>query len=108
MSGEIYSIASLGLSFAQKAMAVTSRNISNSSVDGYSRQRFDSGGVSVAMPDRHLFGQGGINGVVTRSFDSFVASEVRMEDSAMNAADMYQQLASDVDNLVADTDTNLS
>ncbi len=107
MAREVYNIASSGLLLAQRALNTTSRNISNSNVEGYSRQRLESDGIPEVERNQGQGSKGNIAGTVTRSFDFFVESQIRTESAAVNATDVYHQLASSIDNVVADPDTNL-
>ncbi|MEP7242556.1 MAG: flagellar hook-associated protein FlgK [Gammaproteobacteria bacterium] len=92
----------------QRALDVTSQNISNVGTDGYSRQRVDF----VTKPAQK-FGNGwvgsGVNvNTITRSYDDFLATQVRGSSSGLQRSDTFATLAARVDNMFGNTTTGLS
>jgi flagellar hook-associated protein 1 FlgK len=92
----------------QRALDVTSQNISNVSTDGYSRQRAEF----VSNPAQP-FGNGwvgsGVNvDTIRRSYDNFLADQVRTSSSSFQRSDTFATLAARVDNMFGDSTTGLS
>ncbi|WP_074013125.1 flagellar hook-associated protein FlgK [Candidatus Sodalis sp. SoCistrobi] len=104
MSSPLYSIASSGLKAAQIALATTSNNISNAYVDGYNLQR-------VTLSEAQQSGALG-NGVtitgISRAYDSLVVGQLRAASTSAAAASTYSDNISQIDNLLSDSDTDLS
>ncbi len=109
MSGELLGIATSGLMAFQRSLTTTSHNIVNVDTEGYSRQRAD-----LAAQDANFIGQSGYIGSgvnvasVQRSYDVFLTNQVRTSTSAHSELDAYYQLATQVDNMIADQDSSLS
>ncbi|CAJ0994273.1 Flagellar hook-associated protein 1 [Sodalis praecaptivus] len=104
MSSPLYNIASSGLKAAQIALATTSNNISNAYVDGYNLQR-------VTLSEAQQSGALG-NGVtvtgISRAYDSLVVGQLRAASTSAAAASTYSDNISQIDNLLSDSDTDLS
>ncbi len=103
MSSGLSSLRSL-----QRALDTTSNNIANANTEGYSRQRVEFR-ERAASP----FGNGWIgNGVevatVTRSYDEYLAAQVRASGGSLERLTAYATAAERVNNLVGDPTTGLS
>lgn len=108
MAMDIMNSALSGLAASQRALETTSNNISNVNTEGYSRQR-----VELATRSEQYTGSGyvgsGVDAVnIVRSYDQFITDQLRSSTSAFAAADTYQKLSSQVDNLLANESTGLS
>ena len=96
----IFSIGLSGLNAAQNALNTTSNNISNVYTPGYNRELTllsearPGGGVKVAD--------------VQRQFNMYVAEQLNAANSRTGALDIYQNQISQIDNLLADTDSGIS
>ncbi|MDB6046622.1 MAG: lagellar hook-associated protein 1 FlgK [Gammaproteobacteria bacterium] len=92
----------------QKALDVTSQNISNVATPGYSRQS-----VSLVTNPPEQAGNGwigtGVNvNTITRSYNEFLAAEVRSSSSTYQRSKEFSANATQVDNMFADSKTGLS
>lgn len=105
---DLLRIATSGLIANQGALATTGHNISNASVDGYSRQRTEF----ATQPAQFLNGAWTGNGVlldsVTRVVDEFVTSQLRTDAWVYNQADTLRFYNEQVDSILADPDVGLS
>ncbi|MCL7419379.1 MAG: flagellar hook-associated protein FlgK [Methylobacter sp.] len=97
-----------GLMAFQRSLETTSHNIANVNTEGYSRQRAELATKPELFIGPGFIGQGVNVANVTRSYDQFITAQVRTSASAFGEADKYQKLASQVDNLMADSSTGLS
>lgn len=107
MAREIYNLASSGLILAQRGLNISSRNISNVNVDGYSRQRLETSGIPDILEGNNKTGTGSVNGYIQRFNDNFIQSQITAQHTQLQSADTYHNLASRIDNFIADADTNL-
>jgi len=102
MASGMLGTAISGLQAFQRSLETTSHNISNVNTEGYSRQRVD-----LATKDEQMIGVGylgtGVNVVnITRSYDQFITTQLRSSTAAFGDVDKYSELASQVDDIVAD------
>ncbi len=92
----------------QRALATTSHNIANVNTEGYSRQSVSLG---TNIPQNFGFGAIG-SGVgvrtIERQFDQFVVDQMRNSSSAYHQAQVYTDLAAQVDRLLSDPDSGVS
>lgn len=105
---DILGIGLSGLSAAQRALSTTGNNISNANTDGYSRQT-----VELRTNSPQLFGSSYLgNGVsvanIKRVYDEFLVDQVRTNTASLGSVDVFQQFASSIDNLLANSSTGLS
>jgi flagellar hook-associated protein 1 FlgK len=107
MSG-LLATASSGLMAAQRALETTQNNISNVNTDGYSRQRVELGTKAAQFTGDGYVGQGVNVTNITRSYDQFVNKQLSSSTSAFEDADRYHQLATSVDNIMADPSTGMA
>lgn len=96
-----------GLLTAQRSLATASHNIANVNTPGYSRQRVETG-TRTPLP----FGDGFVGtGVqiegINRLYDQFNTLQVRTATSGTGQAQQFHDLASQVDNLLADSQAGL-
>lgn len=108
MTMGILGTAVSGLKAFQRSLETTSHNISNVNTEGYSRQR-----VELATKPAQYTGSGYVgNGVnvenITRSYDQFVTNQVRSSLATFGEMDEFHQLASQVDNILADETTGMA
>lgn len=107
MSG-ILSNAISGLQASQIALRTAGNNISNANTAGYSRQN-----VNFSTRPEQQFGNSGFlgNGVstdsVTRVVNEFVNTQLRLDTTAFNQLDKYNQNITKVDKLFSDSTTGL-
>lgn len=107
-TGDVLNTAITGLLAFQRGLAVTGHNVANVNTAGYSRQ------TALLVTNNPLFSGSGYigNGVkvqtVTRAYDSFIQSQLRSSTAANSQLQEYYTLASEVDNIFADTQAGLS
>jgi flagellar hook-associated protein 1 len=92
----------------QKALDVTSQNISNVATPGYSRQS-----VSLVTNPPEQSGNGwvgtGVNvNTITRFYNEYLAAAVRSSSSSYERSNAFSTAATQVDNMFADSKTGLS
>ncbi len=97
-----------GLLTAQRALSITSHNISNVNTPGYSRQL-----VEVSAREASLMGSGYVgNGVeinrILRAHDSFLTNQLRSSIASENEASTFLFLASRIDGMLAKEETGLT
>lgn len=106
--GDMLTNALSALNSYQRALSTTSHNIANAQTEGYSRQRVD---FSTRVPQNFGFGTIG-SGVqvdaVRRTLDQFAVQQLRSSTADFNQLDTFNQLASRVDNVLADPATGVS
>lgn len=107
MSG-LLSTSLTGLMAAQRSLETVNHNISNVNTEGYSRQRVEQGTMTARYTGDGYIGQGVNVTNVTRSYDQFVNKQLSSSLSAFGEVDRYHQLATHVDNIMADPYTGMA
>jgi len=97
-----------GLMAAQRSLETVQHNISNVNTDGYSRQRVELGASPAQLIGAGYVGQGVNVTNVTRSYDQFINKQLSSSLSAFGDVDHYHQLATRVDNIMADANTGMA
>lgn len=97
-----------GLNVSQTSLTVTGNNISNATVEGYSRQRAEL----VTRPEQFrggsYIGAGSAVEAVNRLTDSFLVSQVRLDSSVFSELNNYLTNIEQLDTLLADEFSSLS
>ncbi len=105
---DILGSAVSGLLSFQRALSTTSHNIANVNTEGYSRQRVELD----TRPPSFLGGNYVGNGVeltgVRRAYDQFITLAVRETNSSYYRQEKFTELASQVDNILADPQGGVS
>lgn len=105
---DILSTSISGLMAFQTALATTSHNISNVNTDGYSRQVTDLA-TRIPEPTGAGFIGTGVNVTsVQREYDKFLTQSLRTQTSLQQKLTSYQSLASQVDNMLSDSNAGLA
>src|SRR5690606_28917147 len=91
----------------QRALAVTANNIANASTPGYSRQRVEFSERSADNIGGHFVGSGVDVARIRRMSDEFSAAHMRDASSSFHRADTFSNLASIVENMLADEQLGL-
>lgn len=107
MSG-LLSTSLSGLMAAQRSLETVQHNISNVNTEGYSRQRVEQGTMPARYTGDGYIGQGVHVNTITRSYDQFINKQLNSSLSAFGDADRYHQLATRVDNIMADPSTGMA
>ncbi len=102
MASGMLGTAITGLQAFQRSLETTSHNISNVNTEGYSRQRVDLVTNKEQMIGVGYLGTGVSINNITRSYDQFITTQLRSSTSAFGDVDKYSQLASQVDDIMAD------
>jgi len=104
----VLSVGISGLLASQAALSTTAHNVSNLNTPGYSRQRADLA-TRIPQPTGAGFLGNGVNVVnVRRVYDQFTTEQVRSHTSQNSRLAVYYNLASQVDNLLADPEAGLA
>lgn len=106
--GDALGVGVSGLIAAQRALATASHNIANVNTEGYSRQRVSLGTNTPQFSGNGYIGSGVQANAVTRIYDAFLATQVRTNTSANSQLQSYYSMASQVDNLLADSQAGLA
>src|SRR6185312_12835780 len=96
-----------GLLASQLALNTTGHNISNVNTAGYSRQAVMFGARTPDLLGRSWVGTGVNVDGVRRLYDSFLTSQVRDATGSQSRLSTFSDLASRVDNLLADPNAGL-
>jgi flagellar hook-associated protein 1 FlgK len=97
-----------GLMAAQRSLETVQHNISNVNTEGYSRQRVEQSTMPARYTGDGYVGQGVHVTNITRSYDQFINKQLNSSLSAFGDADRYLQLATRVDNIMADPSTGMA
>ncbi len=97
-----------GLMAAQRSLETVQHNISNVNTDGYSRQRVEQGTIPARFTGDGYVGQGVNVTNITRSYDQFINKQLSSSLSAFGEVDHYHQLATSIDNIMADVTTGIA
>ena len=101
--GDLLNTAISGLSAAQRQLATTSHNIANIDTPGYSRQRAVMQAHDPQVVNQFAIGKGVMLSDIERIFDQFTTTRLRSVTSEQSRLDMFHQLASVIDDMLADS-----
>jgi flagellar hook-associated protein 1 FlgK len=104
----LLSIGKTGLLAAQVGLSTTGNNIANAATPGYSRQTAVQADAYTQFFGYGYLGTGTQVTAIRRSYDDFLANQLRNAQANQAALDMYTSQISQVDNLLADTTSGLS
>ncbi len=102
MASGMLGTAISGLQAFQRSLETTSHNISNVNTDGYSRQRVELGTSKEQKIGGGYLGTGVSINNISRSYNQFIITQLRSSTATFGDVDKYSNLASQVDNIVAD------
>ncbi len=97
-----------GLRSYQTALATTSHNIANVGNDAYTRQRVELDARLPLKEGSSFIGQGVDVSNIQRIYDQYVVERLRTFTSSTSSLDTFLELASRVENLIADENSGLS
>ncbi|GFE84790.1 flagellar hook protein FlgK [Steroidobacter agaridevorans] len=97
-----------GLLAFQRALDVTSHNITNANTPGYSRQLPDFQTRTPQFLGGNWVGSGADVSTVNRAYDNFLSSQARSASSAYYQSNTYATQAARISNLFGDSTTGLS
>ncbi len=107
-AGDILGVGISGLLAFQRTLNTVGHNISNVNTEGYSRQRVELATRYPSPSGAGFMGNGVDVAAVRRIFDEFAAKQLREASTSVNYFRTYEDLASQVDNLLADDSAGLA
>lgn len=105
---DLLNVGVSGLLAFQRALNTTSHNISNVSTPGYSRQSTELMTRQADVSGRGYIGNGVDATSVTRSYDDFLATQVRNSSSSLGYFNEMSTQANRINNLLGDSTTGLT
>jgi flagellar hook-associated protein 1 FlgK len=106
--GDILSTSVSGLLAFQRALTVTSNNISNSATPGYSVENINFTPQPAQPTSAGYIGSGVQVQSITRSYDELLAAQVRSSQSSYSSLNTFATQAGQVDNLLSASSTGLT
>jgi flagellar hook-associated protein 1 len=106
--GDALSTSITGLLAFQRALDVTSNNISNSATPGYSVERVNLTEAPAQQTSVGYVGSGVDVTSITRSYDEALAAQVRSSQSSYSSSNTFATQAAQIDNLLSASGTGLS
>lgn len=97
-----------GLLASRRSLATTSHNISNVNTEGYSRQRVELVAREAQFKGVGYVGSGVEASSINRITDQFITTQLRTSTTSASEINAFLQLASRVDDTLANTETGLS
>jgi flagellar hook-associated protein 1 FlgK len=105
---DLFSTSVSGLLAFQRALDVTSNNISNVATPGYSKENPNFTERPGQAYSSGYIGSGTDIQSVTRSYDELLASQVRSSQSSFSSFSTYATQAAQIDNMLSDPKTGLT
>lgn len=105
---DIFGIGVSALNSLQRAITTTGHNIANVNTEGYSRQEVTFGARPPQREGASFIGSGTSLQSVRRAYDQFLGGELLSRQSSFSSLNAYHELATRLDNLVADQDSGLN
>jgi len=105
---DLLNIGSTGLLAFQRSIATTSHNISNSTTEGYTRQRVELSAQTPFFNGSGFEGAGVSVSSVKRLYDEYINSEVTSNLSSYKQQETLSELASQLDGFLADPNVGVS
>jgi flagellar hook-associated protein 1 len=105
---DLFSTSVSGLLAFQRALNVTSNNISNVATPGYSKENANFTERPGQAYSSGYIGSGTDIQSVTRSYDELLAGQVRSSQSSFSSFDTYATQAAQIDNMLSDPKTGLT
>lgn len=102
MGSNLFTSALSAMNAAQAGMATTQHNIANASTPGFSRQEVVTGSRAGQQTGAGFIGAGvDVSGVI-RTYDRYLTSQVRQEQTQASYLSAYHAAMTQIDSLVAD------
>ena len=105
---DVFGIGISALNSLQRAITTTGHNIANANTEGYSRQQVTFATRLPQQEGNSFIGSGVTVQSVRRAYDEFLGAELLSRQSSFNSLSAYHDLATRLDNLVADQDSGLN
>ncbi|MDX1250731.1 MAG: flagellar hook-associated protein FlgK [Gammaproteobacteria bacterium] len=106
--GDALGVGVSGLLAAQRSLATAGQNIANVNTEGYSRQRTELVTRTPLYSGGGYIGTGVTQSTVKRLYDDFLTTQVRTSTGMYNQSENFYNLASRVDNMLADPQAGLT
>ena len=97
-----------GLLTAQRSLTVTGHNIANVNTPGFSRQVVNQTAQTPQFTGAGFIGSGVVVDSITRVHSEFLTTQLRNSTASNGENQVFYQLASRIDNMLADDQTGLS
>jgi len=104
----LLSIGSSGLQAFQQSLNTIGHNIANVNTDGYSRQTVELNTRAAQITGNAVIGTGVQTSSITRSFNAFIELGVRNSSSSAAEFNTFHTLATQLDNVLADSETGIA
>ena len=105
---DVFNIGSSALLALQRAIGVTGNNIANVNTPGYSRQRAEFAALPAQRVGADFIGSGTRIAQITRSFDEFLAGDVRDRSARAGAERTFADLSARISALFSHSRTALA
>lgn len=105
--GGLLGVGLSGLLASQRALSVTSHNISNANTEGYSRQRVGLEARPPQLLGSSYQGNGVEVGAVNRIYDQFLVDQAQSNTSASASSNTYSTYLGRIDNLLANPEAGV-
>lgn len=105
---DVFNIGSSALLALQRAISVTGNNIANVNTDGFSRQRAEFAALPAQRVAAGFIGSGVTVAGITRSFDEFLAGDVRDRSARAGAQRTFADLSARISALFSNAKTGLA
>lgn len=104
----LFGIGVSGLLTAQQQLSTTGHNISNVNTEGYARQRTEQSTLNPSFSGAGYIGNGVQTETTVRFYNEFLEEQIRTSNAQLGKFDRYNELASQVDNILANPDAGLT
>ncbi len=104
----VLNIGTSALLSLQRAISVTGNNIANVNTEGFSRQRVEFAALPGQQTGAGVIGSGVTIAGITRSYDEFLAGDVRDRGANAAAAQAFADLTGRIDGILTDPNTGLA
>jgi flagellar hook-associated protein 1 FlgK len=104
----ILNVGTSALLSLQQAITTTGHNIANVNTEGYSRQRVNFDTLTPQLSGGSYIGSGVATDSIERIYDQFLTNEVQDRTSSLSGSQAFYDMASRLDNLLADSNVGLS
>src|SRR3954449_2261839 len=105
---DIFSTSVSGLLAFQRALTVTSNNISNVATPGYSKENANFTERPGQAYSSGYIGSGTAIDSVKRSYDELLAGQVRSSQSSYSSFDTFAKQAAQIDNMLSSSTTGIT
>ncbi len=105
---DVLSTSVSGLLAFQRALDITSNNVSNAATPGYSREQVNLTPQPGQATASGYIGSGVAVQSITRSYDELLAGQVRSSQSSYSSFNTFATQAAQIDNMLSDSSTGIT